>query len=92
VPGNTGDAAQRETISVHAFGFKSMNIVYSPAAIVLPAMTSGTSVFSRVETFAPARHTGALSFSIFPYVAPDPQSSRPRLSGRPYRISIHLPP
>ena len=43
-----------------------MNIVYVPGATVLPLMTSGTSVLSWVETFAPARQTGASGFATLP--------------------------
>jgi hypothetical protein len=53
-------------MSVQLFGFRSTNMLYSPGAIVLPLMTSGTSVLSRVVTFAPARQTGAPAFSFFP--------------------------
>src|SRR5436309_183309 len=59
-------AGQFETISVQLFGFRSMNTLYSPGATVLLLMTSGTSVFSRVVTFAPARHTGAPAYSFLP--------------------------
>jgi hypothetical protein len=55
-----GAAPQLDTMKVHSVGlFKSMKRLYSPAGTVMPPMTKGTSVFSRVETFAPARHTGA---------------------------------
>ena len=77
-------AFQFETISVQLFGLRSMNIVYVPGAIVLPLMTSGTSVLSCVELFAPARQTGASGFATLPYLSPvAAEQSRPRLIGRP---------
>src|SRR5471032_2204021 len=80
-------------MSVHLSGFRSMNIVYVPGATVLPLITSGTSVLSWVELLAPARHTGWSGLATLPYLSPVPaNTSRPRLIGRPYVISIHLPP
>src|ERR1051325_580973 len=56
-------------------------------------MTSGTSVLSCVDWFAPARHSGASGLGILRELAPlPPSTSRPRFSGRPDVISIHLPP
>jgi hypothetical protein len=56
---NFAIAAQFEMMSVHWLGlFKSMNRLYSPAGTLRAPNMSGTSVFSRVETFAPARQTG----------------------------------
>ena len=72
-------AFQFDTMSVHFSGFKSMNIVYVPGAMVLPLMAIGTSVFSCVVSLAPARQTGASGFTAFPYFSPSPrEQSRAR--------------
>jgi hypothetical protein len=78
---------QFDTISVQWFDFRSMNSVQVPGAVVLPLMTSGTSVLSCVVTFAPAPD-GRPAVQSFPVVgagAPEIASMltcRSRIRGR----------
>ena len=75
---------QFDTISVQWFDFRSMNSVQVPGAVVLPLMTSGTSVLSCVVTFAPAPD-GRPAVQSFPVVgagAPEIASMLDRLTRR----------
>ena len=75
---------QFDTISVQWFDFRSMNSVQVPGAVVLPLMTSGTSVLSCVVTFAPAPD-GRPAVQSFPVVgagAPEIASVLDRLTRR----------
>ena len=69
-------------MNFHASSDRSMNSVYSPGSTRVPAKLSGTSVTSRVVWLAPARQTGAPSFSASAQSG-GPNRSRPRLIGRP---------
>jgi len=66
VAGSRFSARERGHDERQLFSLRSMKRLYSPGAIVLPLMTSGTSVFKRVETFAPARQIGAPTSVAFP--------------------------
>jgi hypothetical protein len=75
---------QFDTISVQWFDFRSMNSVQVPGAVVLPLMTSGTSILSCVVTFAPAPD-GRPAVQSFPVVgagAPEIASVLDRLTRR----------
>ena len=62
-----------ETKAASSIHFGSSGLSMSKIR-VLPPISSGNSVLSRVETSAPARHTGAPALSVWPYSAPEPNT------------------